>query len=48
MATNAISGFSLQALKFVSAIKHSGADITVAHNTHKKTTTISDGYIFIT
>ena len=48
MDTSAISGRSLQSLKFPSAIKHTGADIIVAHNLYKKTTVSSDGYIFIT
>ena len=48
MVTNATSGLSVQASKFPSAIKHTGADIIVTHKAHKKTTTISAGYIFIT
>ena len=46
-ATSAISGLSLQALKFPSAIKHTGAAIIVAHKRYKKTKTSSAGYIFI-
>lgn len=48
MATNAMPGLSLQALKFVSAIKHTGADIIVPHKLNKKTKTISAGYVFMT
>ena len=48
MATNVISGLSIQELKFPSTIKHTGADIIVAHKRYKKTTTTSAGYIFIT
>ena len=48
MATRAISGLSLQAPTFPSAIRHTGAAIIVEHMRLKKTTTSSAGYIFIT
>jgi hypothetical protein len=48
MATNAISGLSLQALKFPSANKQSGADIIIPHKLFKNTTISSEGYVFIT
>ena len=48
MATNAISGLSLEALMFPSANKQTGADIIVPHKLYKDTTISSAGYDFIT
>lgn len=48
MANNDISGLSLQAVEFLSAIKHIGAAIIVPHTKNKNTTVSSAGYIFIT
>lgn len=48
MVTSDISGLNLQALEFVSAIKHTGAAIIVVHRMNKNTTMSSAGYIFMT
>ena len=47
MAINAISALGLQPLKFMSSIKGTGSDTTVAHKLHTNTTITSDGYILI-
>ena len=47
IATHPILDMTIQLLKFMSAIKHTGADIMVAHRLNKKTTTSSAGYSFI-
>ena len=48
MAINAISALSLQPLKFMSSIKDTGSDKTVANKLHTNTTISSDGNILIT
>ena len=48
MDINAISALSLQPLKFMSSIKDTGSDITVANKLHTNTTISSDGNILIT
>ena len=48
MAINAISALSLQPLKFMSSIKDTGSDITIANKLHTNTTISSDGNILIT
>ena len=48
MAINDISALSLQPLKFMSSIKDTSSDITVANKLHTNTTISSDGNILIT
>ena len=48
MAINAISALGLQPLKFMSSIKDTGSDTTVAQKLYTNTTITSDGYILIT
>ena len=47
MAINAISALGLQPVKFMSSIKGTGSDTTVAPKLHTNTTITSDGYILI-
>lgn len=48
VAIIAITGFNIQAFMFLSAIKHTGADIIVAQKLHHNTTINSSGYSFMT
>ena len=48
MAINAISALGFPPLKFMSSIKDTGSDTTVAQKLYTNTTITSDGYILIT